>query len=501
MGDSYGNSKYLLVLKDHVSHYCELVVADTADSTVVVEALLAWHSRFGIPPVWVSDNGTHFKNEVVAELSRRLRTQQTFTPAYSPWVNGSIERVNRDILQVVRAMILSYKISYKDWVYLVPIIQSNLNHTAVPSLGNRAPVELFTGLQCPTPLSEFYLPNSNELQQVPPSQQIDSYLTDLRNSLHEMHCKVEDQRLKQRLLNKKRERGENLVNFAVGDFVLRSRVDEKNGNKLQVTWIGPYRVIRADSHSFRVQHLVTEDELDVHASRLKFYADSSLNVTDELLEHVASQGIILAVNELKEHRWNPDISDYEILVEWKGLQSIEDSYEPLQALAKEIRVLVNNYVELADDQQLRGHWQKISGMENSTPQPQLPANSTPTPPVSAQHEPRGHQRSRKRRHRATGEHPSDVSQRDASVGRATEVLLPHEQLSVRRTPDEDSQEHKSAEGHDFQLPLGRRTRSMTKAATIQRATDQAPTLSSPCARRQLRSQRSSKRRKNRVQRD
>eukprot|EP00644_Phytophthora_capsici_P005410 jgi/Phyca11/97370/e_gw1.1.1668.1 len=126
--------------------------------------------------MWISDQGSHFKNEVVSELSRRLRTQQEFTPAYCPWINGSVERVNRDILQVIRTMIL------------------DLNHTAVPSLGNRAPVELFTGLPCPTPLREFYLPN---------------------------------QRMKQRMLNKKRERGENIVNFTEGDYVLRSRVDEK----------------------------------------------------------------------------------------------------------------------------------------------------------------------------------------------------------------------------------------------------------------------------------
>ncbi|KAE9273283.1 hypothetical protein PR003_g29951 [Phytophthora rubi] len=211
MGESYGQSKYLLVLKDHATHYCELVVADTADSSVVTEALLDWHSRFGIPPEWVSDNGTHFKNEVVAELCRRLKSKQSFTLAYSPWINGSVVRANRDILQVMRAMILEYKISYKDWV------------------------GLFTGLQCPTPLKEFYLLETGELQTVPDSDAIDEFLEKLRSSIHDMHKDVEDQREKQRLLNKKRQRGENLVNFAVGDFVLRSRVDEKRGNKLQVT--------------------------------------------------------------------------------------------------------------------------------------------------------------------------------------------------------------------------------------------------------------------------
>ncbi|POM76542.1 Hypothetical protein PHPALM_6209 [Phytophthora palmivora] len=352
MGESYSESKYLLALKDHATHYCELVVADTPDSIVVVEALLAWHSRFGIPPDWVSDYGTHFKNEVVTELSRRLRTQPTFTPAYGPWINGSIERINRDILQLVRTMILTYKISYKDWVYMVPMIQAILYHTTMLSLENRAPVELFTELQCPTPLREFYLTDKAGLQEVPANSQIDEYLDELRGSLHSMHCDVEDRRLKQRLLNKKRERGENLVNFTVGDFVLRSRVDEKHGNKLQVAWTCPYLVIRGDAHSFRIQQLVTSDELDVHASRLKMYADSSLDVTDELLEHVSSQGIVLAINKLNEHQWNDDIKDYEIRVSWKGHHQIEDSYEPFQSLAKEICVLVGNYVAKVKDPKL-----------------------------------------------------------------------------------------------------------------------------------------------------
>ncbi|POM77265.1 Hypothetical protein PHPALM_5378 [Phytophthora palmivora] len=307
LGDSFGDSKYLLVLKDHATHFCELVVGDAADSAVATAAILDWHSRFGAPPMWVSDNGSHFKNEVVAELSRRLKSQQHFTLAYSPWINGSVERVNRDILQVLRAMLLEYKISTKDWTYLVPLVQASLNHTALPSLGNRAPVELFTGLPCPSPLAEFYHPDSKKLVTLPDtSEAIDKHLAELRASLCAMHQPIADHRLKQR------------------------RVDEKKGNKLLVTWQGPYKVVRADSHSFGISHLVSGDESDVHASRLKFYADSQLNVTEEILEHIASQGIVLAVNGFKNHRWNASIKDYEVLVSWKGLESVEDSWEPLK---------------------------------------------------------------------------------------------------------------------------------------------------------------------------
>ncbi|KAE9002974.1 hypothetical protein PR003_g16189 [Phytophthora rubi] len=477
MGESYGQSKYLLVLKDHATHYGELVVADTADSSVVTEALLDWHSRFGIPPEWVSDNGTHFKNEVVAELCRRLKSKQSFTLAYSPWINGSVERANRDILQVMRAMILEYKISYKDWVCLVPMVQSSLNHTAVPSLGNRAPVELFTGLQCPTPLKEFYLPETGELQTVPDSDAIDEFLEKLRSSIHDMHKDVEDQREKQRRLNKKRQRGENLVNFAVGDFVLRSRVDEKRGNKLQVTWIGPYRVVRADSHSFRVQHLVTGDEQDVHASRLKMYADDSLEVTEELLDHVASQGILLAVDSLKEHRWNEATDDYELLVSWKGLQPIEDSYEPMLDLAKEIKALVGKYVDTAGDRDLSNYWLRASGGGDQG------AESVEEPPVTQVPVQTGRRLSgKKRRRRPRG--TSRNRQDDSGIEAAASGIVPADAVPSSRSRRGRGRRQASVGDSESQASRGR-TRSQT-ARQVLIMEDAMPSSTSARSRRQTR---------------
>ncbi|KAE9281357.1 hypothetical protein PF008_g27911 [Phytophthora fragariae] len=250
-----------------------------------------WHSRFGIPRDWISDQGSHFKNEVINELCTRLKCQQIFSPTYSPWINGSVERVNRDILQVLRVLILDNKLNHTDWPRLIPIVQASLNHTAVPSLARKTPGELFTGLEPPSPLQAVFLgPNvSPSVQPARTSAEIESSLAQLRASVRDIHRAVTDAHLKQTLLNKKRERGDNMVNFDVGDYVLRSRVDEKRQNKLLVTWVGPYAVTAAHAHNvFTVNQLVTGEELDVHASRLKFFADKDLEVTEELLEHVSA---------------------------------------------------------------------------------------------------------------------------------------------------------------------------------------------------------------------
>ncbi len=170
-----------------------------------------------------------------------------------------------------------------------------------------------------------------------------------------MHRAMSLARDKQQRRSKKKRLSALAPNFHVGDFVLRSRVDSKHKDKLLVMWVGPYQVVAADEYTFRVKHLVTGVESDVHSSRLKFYYDGSLNVTEEIREHVASQGIILAVEELLAHRWSANKKDYEILVRWKGLEPIEDSWESLTSLYKDIRILVDKYVFAQSDPELQRH--------------------------------------------------------------------------------------------------------------------------------------------------
>ncbi|GMF43906.1 unnamed protein product [Phytophthora fragariaefolia] len=114
----------------------------------------------------------------------------------------------------------------------------------------------------------------------------------------------------------------NLENFNVGDFVLCSRVDERlRGNKLMLRWVGPYRVTEAREYSFAIEHLITGDVFEVHGSRLKFYDDASLEVDEEILEHVAKQGIVLGVERIREPRFNPITKQWELLVSYKRLRA------------------------------------------------------------------------------------------------------------------------------------------------------------------------------------
>jgi hypothetical protein len=111
---------YVLVVKDDLSHFVELVPSERTDHVVVVHALLNWYKRFGVAETHVSDKGSHFKNKVVAELNDILKTKHQFTTAYSPKSNGTVERVDREIMKVLRSLVSDFKISWNEWTSLLP---------------------------------------------------------------------------------------------------------------------------------------------------------------------------------------------------------------------------------------------------------------------------------------------------------------------------------------------------------------------------------------------
>ncbi|POM74326.1 Hypothetical protein PHPALM_8730 [Phytophthora palmivora] len=225
-----------------------------------------------------------------------MKIEQEFSPVYSPWLNGMVERLNQDVLQVLRTLLLEYDLDFHEWPYLLTVLQGNLNHTPLQLLESHSPAELFTGL-----------PTSSQLDAVVGRRDdadfvreikldvVDEQLDALRLSLQGMHKDVLDQKERRRLLDMAAHKG-SVVNFDVWDYVLWSRVDQRlQDNKLLGQWVGPFKIIEAKPHSFMIQYLILGREYDVHSSHLKFYADSELNQTEELLEIVSRQGMVLGV--------------------------------------------------------------------------------------------------------------------------------------------------------------------------------------------------------------
>ena len=63
MGAGSGGLKYVLIIKDDFSSYVWLKPATTCDAKHTTTALLDWVTTFGIPSIWISDQGSHFKTK------------------------------------------------------------------------------------------------------------------------------------------------------------------------------------------------------------------------------------------------------------------------------------------------------------------------------------------------------------------------------------------------------------------------------------------------------
>ena len=159
-----------------------------------------------------------------------------------------------------------------------------------------------------------------------------------------VHKQVNDKREKEMLLRMARKNHDQVLNLEIGEFVLWSRVDEVHWPKLWVTWLGPYRVTGVTAHAVEIEHLITHDKRMAHPSRVKFYAEADLDVNDEILEHVSRQGVLLKVEKVLDARWNADVSNYQLLVKWDGLEEIESSWENLDKMKRETPKIVDAYL-------------------------------------------------------------------------------------------------------------------------------------------------------------
>ena len=87
----------------------------------------------------------------------------------------------------------------------------------------------------------------------------------------------------------------------------------------------------------RPKNLVDGEFKDIHVSRLKFYNSATLDVTDELKEHLTYQQKTLYLVEAFKKVRRLSRRKFEVLVSWVGFPG-EDTWEELQVLATDVPV-------------------------------------------------------------------------------------------------------------------------------------------------------------------
>src|SRR5436305_13044472 len=79
--------------------------AENPNTVTTGDALLQWRSWFRRTEGFVSDQASYFVSHTMQEYARKCNTRQHRTTAYSHNPNGSIEVINKHLLELFRALI------------------------------------------------------------------------------------------------------------------------------------------------------------------------------------------------------------------------------------------------------------------------------------------------------------------------------------------------------------------------------------------------------------
>jgi hypothetical protein len=341
--------EYISVLKDDASSFCHLEAVEVPTAETSALHIERWASQFGMPQTWVSDGGSHYKNETLKELRRRYGALHHITLAYCPWSNGTVESFMSQILKVLRALLSEFRMPEAEWTTLLPMVQGALNSAPSPKLGGRSPIEVFTGIKPKRPLDSIRFQKTGKyasLEEV--SEKTLEEFRRLEEARDKLHKEVKVTASEAR--KKSRDRVNNRAtikypNLMEGDFVMVARETVLANQKLMATWKGPRRITAVRSNwIYEVEDLIEGHRREVHASRIKLYQDKDLEVTEELREQAGFLENSYEVLKFIDLRMNEDTNTMEIKTQWRGFEETEASWEPLLALAEDVGKAIQQYL-------------------------------------------------------------------------------------------------------------------------------------------------------------
>ena len=126
------NNKFILVMTEYLTRWCEAEpLPDTSASTVAAALLRRIIFPHDCPTQLLSDQGPQFRSEVLTVLSKSMGIQQIFTTPYHPQTNGLTERMNRTIKQIISSYVNPV---HCNWDIILPFaVQRCIRLVVVPT--------------------------------------------------------------------------------------------------------------------------------------------------------------------------------------------------------------------------------------------------------------------------------------------------------------------------------------------------------------------------------
>ena len=229
-------NRYVLVVCDYATRYPEAVPMRQIDAASVADELIKIFSRVGVPQEILTDQGSNFTSQLLAELYRMLHVKPIRTTPYHPQTDGLVERFNQTLKLMLRKTTAK---EGKDWDRLLPFLLFAYREVPQASTGF-SPFELLYGHQVRGPLdilSESW--QSDEKS----DESIISHILSTHEKLEKMK-ELADTNVEQAQLQQKQwfDRNAREREFRAGDMVLL--LLPSSTSKLLAQWQGPFKVVK-----------------------------------------------------------------------------------------------------------------------------------------------------------------------------------------------------------------------------------------------------------------
>jgi hypothetical protein len=331
--------KHIIVIIDNFSRFVEMYPSKDVSAKSAARALLQHSGRYGFAQELISDQGTQFVNQSIEELVKLLGMKHTLTMAYSKQENAIVERVNKEILRHLKAIIFNKNI-VSEWHEYLPIVQRIINSTTHMSIGV-SPASILFGNAIN--LDRGLLINSSDNKSRSMFEWADDMI-DKQSKIIQLAQETQFQKQVDHLTDDQTEfSGFQINSHVLAKYPNQTLTGSRPPTKFHTFWRGPFRVERIEGVRYIVVNLVNNKLEEFHIKDLKpFLYDPQVTNPGDIAMKDSQQ---FYVEKILAHKGTiSKRSEMTFHVRWLYHNEESDSWEPWGNLKDNL--VLHNYLRI-----------------------------------------------------------------------------------------------------------------------------------------------------------
>ena len=250
-------NQYILCITDYFTRWVTAVALPDCTAQTTAQAIFnEYICRYGVPVSILSDQGTHFRNQLMESMAQLLGYNHIFSTVYHPQSNGMVERFNATFIPQLAKL---HDRENNNWdEYLQPVVFAY--NTGVHAATQHSPFKLQFGCESRMPTDTtsnyvFYKPSD--------------YYNQLKKSLTLIHQNARNQSNYSHMISKKHyDKNRSDPQYEINDKVLvrihgsRSKLDPRYS-------IIPKKIIEKQHPTYWVQDQSNDQVSRVHVNDIR----------------------------------------------------------------------------------------------------------------------------------------------------------------------------------------------------------------------------------------